>query len=264
VRVMPHQGENEHEFVFSERKTRKARLPTELEVLPLRTSPHRTKSGETTVSTKEQESDISSKEEERKDTKTSSLPIRNEDEACKVPTRLYSRFEGGSLGNTALTFTPDGDRVVVACVETTHCPIRVFDIHTKTLCLELTGHTGIVHQLSWFPFQDKKTMLCSASSDGTVMVWNLSPSSVKKRNSIGPTFILPHPNATFVYTVAIRPMSSRRREDEDLVCVSGAYDQELRLWSLTKGTLCVFIFRKSLRMPNAQTHRYTSRKYSKS
>ena len=143
-----------------------------------------------------------------------------------------------------MTFTPDGDRVVVACVETTHCPIRVFDIHTKTLCLELTGHTGIVHQLSWFPFQDKKTMLCSASSDGTVMVWNLSPSSVKKRNSIGPTFILPHPNATFVYTVAIRPMSSRRREDEDLVCVSGAYDQELRLWSLTKGTLCVFIFRK--------------------
>ena len=163
--------------------------------------------------------------------------IRNEDEACKVPTRLYSRFEGGSLGNTALTFTPDGDRVVVACVETTHCPIRVFDIHTKTLCLELTGHTGIVHQLSWFPFQDKDTMLCSASSDGTVMVWNLSPSNVKKRNSIGPTFILPHPNATFVYTVAIRPMSSRKRADEDLVCVSGAYDQELRLWSLTKGML---------------------------
>jgi len=42
-----------------------------------------------------------------------------------------------------------------------------------------------------------------------------------------------HTHTHHRYTVAVRPFSKR---DEDLVCVSGAYDQELRLWSLTKGT----------------------------
>ncbi|XP_048449182.1 jouberin, partial [Rhincodon typus] len=90
----------------------------------------------------------------------------------------------------------------------------VYEIPSGHLLGEFNGHFNIVYSLCWS--NDDKTIL-SASSDGTVRVWNTEnyQSPAEK--------ILPHPS--FIYTAKYHPFVQ-------CLVVTGGYDSIIRVWNI--------------------------------
>eukprot|EP00940_MAST-03C_sp_MAST-3C-sp2_P000203 g203.t1 len=266
VRVQPYvhvkKGKDDsNPFMYSE-VPEGVHLPTQLEVCETR-SEGASKDAENDRPVK---SNLTSPTfEERLDIVRSKKRVRSRahGESCSVPSDFHLRVYGGSLGNSTVVFSPDGDHIAIACVEQGHCPVRIHRVDDGAFVVELRGHTSLVHQLKWSSAADGMHRLHSASSDGTLKVWHLDQNLAAGSNESVHDFAssrrkddrvifahrtLVHPSATYVYALALAPRSSPSSKFH--ACITGAYDRVLRLWSLIEGTMI-----GELRQPIHATHK---------
>ncbi|XP_035826372.1 jouberin isoform X2 [Aplysia californica] len=134
---------------------------------------------------------------------------------CRVPNTLSRTLTAGKKGCFVVRFSNDGRNLACACQDGTDYPILVYEIPSGSLKGQFQGHFGIIYDLSW---SRSDTQLMSASSDGTVRIWEL--------DKLGETQLrlLPHPG--FVYTAEFHPRV-------ESVVVTGGYDEVIRVWDIS-------------------------------
>ncbi|XP_036398069.1 jouberin [Megalops cyprinoides] len=136
-------------------------------------------------------------------------------QVCRIPNKPMLSLRGGQTGCFTLRFSPDGRALAAACADRDAFPVIVYEIPSGRVLTAFNGHLSIVYDLCWS--RDNLTLL-SASSDGTVRVWD-----VERMDRIARK-VLPHP--CFVYCARYHPYA------QNLV-VTGGYDGLLRVWNLS-------------------------------
>ncbi|KAF7670049.1 hypothetical protein LDENG_00084520 [Lucifuga dentata] len=135
-------------------------------------------------------------------------------QVCRIPNNVVLSFRGGQMGCFTVSFSHAGTILAAACADRDAFPVVVYEIPSGKVLAAFSGHFKIVYDLCWS--RDDRSLL-SASSDGTVRVWN-----VEELLGIAQK-VLPHPS--FVYCAQYHPTA------QNLV-VTGGYDSLLRVWRL--------------------------------
>ncbi|KAL4624023.1 jouberin [Arapaima gigas] len=135
-------------------------------------------------------------------------------QVCRIPNKPTLSFRGGQLGCLTLRFSHAGRRLAAACADRDAFPVVVYEIPSGKVLAAFNSHLSIVYDLCWS--RDDCSLL-SASSDGTVRIWN-----VERIEGIAKK-VLPHPS--FVYAAQYHPVT------QDLV-VTGGYDCLIRVWNV--------------------------------
>lgn len=134
-------------------------------------------------------------------------------QANRIPNKLTLILPTGRKGCSLAKFSPNGRFLACACAGVDGYPVFVYEIPSGTLQGELSGHFGIIYDMSWSP--NGKELL-TASSDGTVRSWDA--------NRFVSNAIKLYPHPSFVYTAKHHPSSHT-------IIVSGGYDKVVRIWS---------------------------------
>uniref|UniRef100_A0A671NF49 Abelson helper integration site 1 n=1 Tax=Sinocyclocheilus anshuiensis TaxID=1608454 RepID=A0A671NF49_9TELE len=135
-------------------------------------------------------------------------------QGCRIPNKPMHSFRGGQMGCFTLRFSHDGRTLAAACADRDAFPIIIYEIPCGKVLASFNGHLSVVYDLCWS--RDDNGLL-TASSDGTVRVWN-----VERLQSFAHK-TLPHPS--FVYSAQFHPQA------QSLV-VTGGYDGVLRVWNV--------------------------------
>ncbi|XP_043119224.1 jouberin isoform X1 [Puntigrus tetrazona] len=135
-------------------------------------------------------------------------------QVCRIPNKPMHSFRGGQMGCFTLRFSHDGRALAAACADRDAFPIIIYEIPSGKVLASFNGHLSVVYDLCWS--RDDNGLL-TASSDGTVRVWN-----VERLQSFAHK-TLPHPS--FVYCAQFHPQT------QSLV-VTGGYDGVLRVWNV--------------------------------
>ncbi|XP_069743354.1 jouberin isoform X3 [Narcine bancroftii] len=134
-------------------------------------------------------------------------------QVCRIPNQLLLSFRGGHIGCFFIAFSHDGRSLAASCADRSGHFIVVYEIPSGHLLGEFNGHFNIVYSLCWS--NNDKTLL-SASSDGTVRVWNTETYQNPAEK------MLPHPS--FIYTAKYHPFAQ-------YLVVTGGYDCIVRVWN---------------------------------
>ncbi|KAM4624936.1 jouberin [Polymixia lowei] len=135
-------------------------------------------------------------------------------QVCRIPNKSILSFRGGQMGCFTVCFSHTGTILAAACADRDAFPVVVYEIPSGKVLAAFNGHLSIVYDLCWS--RDDRSLL-SASSDGTVRVWDVEQLlGIAKK-------VLPHPS--FVYCARYHPVA------QSLV-VTGGYDCLLRVWRL--------------------------------
>uniref|UniRef100_A0A4W3K5P9 Jouberin n=1 Tax=Callorhinchus milii TaxID=7868 RepID=A0A4W3K5P9_CALMI len=135
-------------------------------------------------------------------------------QVCRIPNKFELSLRGGQIGCFCIIFSHNGRSLAAACANRDGYPIVVYEISSGQVLGEFNGHLSIVYSLCWS--NDDNTLL-SASSDGTVRVWDKESyhNPAKK--------VLPHPS--FIYTAKYHPLAQ-------YLVVTGGYDFVIRVWNI--------------------------------
>ncbi|KAJ8353196.1 hypothetical protein SKAU_G00207630 [Synaphobranchus kaupii] len=135
-------------------------------------------------------------------------------QVCRIPNKSMLSFRGGQMGCFTVRFSPDGRALAAACADRDAFPVIVYEIPSGKVLSAFNGHLSIVYDLCW---SRGSNSLLSASSDGTVRMWN-----VQRLDRIAQK-VLPHPS--FVYCAQYHPSA------QNLV-MTGGYDSLVRVWDV--------------------------------
>ncbi|RXN18085.1 jouberin isoform X1 [Labeo rohita] len=135
-------------------------------------------------------------------------------QVCRIPNKPMHSFRGGQMGCFTLRFSHDGRALAAACADRDAFPIIIYEIPSGKVLASFNGHLSVVYDLCWS--RDDNGLL-TASSDGTVRVWNVEQLQSFAHKT------LPHPS--FVYCAQFHPQT------QSLV-VTGGYDGVLRVWNV--------------------------------
>ncbi|MGH0140565.1 UNVERIFIED_CONTAM: hypothetical protein FKN15_030492 [Acipenser sinensis] len=133
---------------------------------------------------------------------------------CRIPNKPLLSFRGGQVGCFCVSFSNDGKTLACACADKDGYPIVVYEIPSGKVLGTFNGHLNIVYDLCWS--RDDKNLL-SASSDGTVRIWNVETFQGLAEK------VLPHP--AFIYAAQYHPFAQ-------YLAVTGGYDCVIRVWNV--------------------------------
>lgn len=102
---------------------------------------------------------------------------------------------------------------------TTNHNIVILTVPSLKTVKTLRGHTNFVYSLNWIEASTTETIMVSASSDRTAIIWMLNHNPCK-------LYILPHP--CFLYTVKVMDFSAK-----EMFVVTGGRDKIIRIWCIT-------------------------------
>ncbi|GMF14075.1 unnamed protein product [Phytophthora lilii] len=170
---------------------------------------------------------------------------RHTSEPCLIPQRVLCSLATGKRGCSAISFSPCG-RYLAAGVspELGEFVVRVYDVASGELFAVGRGHRGIIYTLEWSTHAGGKPRVLSASSDGTIRLWE-TPStnassppasprvSSSRRSRLLSLIFQWHHFPCFVYCATFLPDSKGN------VVLTGASDGCVR-------------FRKESSVPNGQ------------
>ncbi|KAH9498473.1 Jouberin [Bulinus truncatus] len=134
---------------------------------------------------------------------------------CRVPNSLSLTLPAGKKGCFVLKFSNDGRNLACACQAGSDFPILIYEVPKGTLKGQFQGHFAIIYSLCW---NKTDTLLMSASSDGTVRIWDMQKLGESQIR------LLPHPG--YVYTAEFHPRV-------DSIVVTGGYDEVVRVWDIS-------------------------------
>ncbi|KAF1780863.1 Leucine-rich repeat domain, L domain-like [Phytophthora cactorum] len=99
---------------------------------------------------------------------------RNATEPCLIPQRVLCSLPSGKKGCSAVSFSPCG-RFLAASVspELGDFVVQVYHMASAELFAVGRGHRGVIYSLEWSIISNGQYRLLSASSDGTVRLWEL-------------------------------------------------------------------------------------------
>ncbi len=83
--------------------------------------------------------------------------------------KIYAQLEQPGQSSNCVCWSPDSKRIAVANEKT----VQIWNVESRTQQAECSGHEGGVFSVTWHPTED---IIASASSDGTVRLWNLDGS----------------------------------------------------------------------------------------
>ncbi|XP_033861135.3 jouberin isoform X1 [Acipenser ruthenus] len=135
-------------------------------------------------------------------------------QVCRIPNKPLLSFRGGQMGCFCVRFSNDGKTLACACADKDGYPIVVYEIPSGKVLGTFNGHLSIVYDLCWS--RDDKNLL-SASSDGTVRIWNVETFQGLAEK------VLPHP--AFIYAAQYHPFAQ-------YLAVTGGYDCVIRVWNV--------------------------------
>lgn len=166
---------------------------------------------------------------------------RGPKDACVPPDLFIASLPTGKAGALAVSFSPDGALLAVACADDQQFPVRIYDVDSYDELACLQGHGGIVHDISWHA---SSQWLISASADGTARVWFTPHASPARspRAAAAPTPVAALPSIptraaaactltppSYVYVARFHPVSHN-------AVVTGSFDHALRVWRLPFAT----------------------------
>ena len=97
---------------------------------------------------------------------------RIKNESCKRPNKFYKKLDSEELGAFRIKFSNNGDAIAVACTfYNSRTIIKIYNTLSGHLLMKLKGHHDLIHDFEWSRYDN---ILCSASADGSVKVWNVS------------------------------------------------------------------------------------------
>ena len=117
----------------------------------------------------------------------------------------------------AVTFTPDGQKVISSGGGKNNNIINIWDVNSGKLITSLTGHKDWINTLAITP---DGNFLVSGSHDKTIKVWDFSQNKLVKTLE---------GHKGWVTTVAVSPDGN--------TIASGSYDSTIKLWNLKTGKL---------------------------
>ncbi|XP_045615343.1 jouberin isoform X2 [Procambarus clarkii] len=135
---------------------------------------------------------------------------RKPNQSCRILNSVKHCLSHSEKGCLVVKFSNDG--LKLACG--THKQILIYDVLGGYLKHTLTGHLGLIYDISW---SDNDHLLLTASADSTARVWHVDATNEHEQCQI-----LAHPS--YVYVARFVPAKSH-------VIVSGCYDHVLRIWS---------------------------------
>jgi len=168
--------------------------------------------------------EVFNEQENRKLNRMMNSLKRPEKEKCKIPDHLLFQLESGSNGCLCVTFSHNNEFIACACSNlNSTSTIKVYHVFTGKLAAEFEGHlSSLVYDIDW---NQKDSLLCSASGDSTARIWNFG----KKKQQL---FNIQHPS--FVYAAKFHPTFSTYVTGTDLevdhLLVTGAYDHKIRFF----------------------------------
>ena len=149
------------------------------------------------------------------------LPGRRSSNSDSPPSTLRSSSKSSSSvpisgktdptwvkGITALTFSPDGMKIVCG---TTRGTVQVYDILEKKVVAALSAHSGFVSSVTLSP---NAKQIVSAGEDGAIKLWDLSSSEVKALTGHGGK----------IWSVAFNHNGTR--------IVSASMDRTIKIWDV--------------------------------
>ena len=142
---------------------------------------------------------------------------------CEIPNRMFFRADTAKYGCFTVSFSSSGFYIAAACLSETGYPIKIYDTQSGERFVSLEGHTDLVYDLTW---SADERYLISASSDGTVRVWDVH---LERINRPKLSHILHH--NVFVYTVQVYPVQASDDETQKIL-ITGSYDGAIRVWEI--------------------------------
>jgi WD40 repeat protein/predicted Ser/Thr protein kinase len=126
---------------------------------------------------------------------------------------LLFRMAGGDYAKKSLAYSPEGRLLAGTGEDATH--VDVWDMQTRDRSASLSGHTGVVHSVS---FSGDGRLLASASLDRTVRIWDVAASKCV-------AVLTGHTDA--VFSAVFHPDGKR--------VASGGRDRAIWLWDVATG-----------------------------
>ncbi|KAL3667289.1 hypothetical protein V7S43_007521 [Phytophthora oleae] len=140
---------------------------------------------------------------------------RNASEPCLIPQRVLCSFPTGKKGCSAVSFSPCGLYLAASVSPALgEFVVQVYSMASAVLLAVGRGHRGVIYSLEWSFISSGKHRLLSASSDGTVQLWELPPKSSgpsespNSRSHLLPLIFQWHHFPCFVYCGIFLPGSN--------------------------------------------------------
>ncbi|EFC38435.1 predicted protein [Naegleria gruberi] len=160
--------------------------------------------------------------EKKKEQSLQRLKVKREiNEPCEIPTKLLHQFDSGDKGCLCMEFSKSGQYLACGCHSTDGIGIlKIFDIYEGSIMDVLNAHVELIYSIDW---NNDDSELITASSDGTVKVWNVEYDK-KKSSARKPKLLATFQHPSFVYCAKFHPTCKK-------LIITGSYDKRIRVFN---------------------------------
>ena len=178
---------------------------------------------------------------------------RIKNESCKRPNKFYKKLDSEELGAFRIKFSNNGDAIAVACTfYNSRTIIKIYNTLSGHLLMKLKGHHDLIHDFEWSRYDN---ILCSASADGSVKVWNVSdknediPDKLDHNENDKLFFLCELVHPSYVYAVNFYKEEDRSTTPYKIIATA-CYDQTIKFWMFVLNENGEFMYKQHMKTVN--------------